>query len=241
MAKRKKSVAKPPGSSRATPQGRSGRVSSAGVPSTSSSARHKKSVRLPPVEKKHHAREYTKIFLKQPTVTSTAASPTFSFQEVTQELAQVPESLEIHPTKAAPSLAEVENRIAREKEAEKLKFFSVPIKIYEPDEKTGMVDLQRVKLTEEDKVDLGRYGARVVMTEDGRVAAVEVDKELVRNQFKKKQLHGELCQCVEEEYEISDELKYDPKTRRHFMAKVLGFEIFMRLPSLFTMYYQQHQ
>ncbi len=216
---------------------RSSRVSALGSPSTLSARRKKSSKHA---LQKHQAREYAKIYLKQPHLSTTLLSPTFSFQDVTRDLAKAPETLQIHPMKSAPSLSEVENRLTREKEAEKLKFFTVPIKYYEPNE-NGVIDLQNVPYTEEDKLDLGRYGARIIMTEEGRVAAVEVDKDLVKNQFQNKKIHGEICQCIEVEYEISDELRNDSRTRRHFMAKVLAVELIMRLPALCTMYYQQHK
>lgn len=218
-------------------QSRLNRVSPGGNLSTSSARRKKTSKHA---LKTHQARQYAKIYLKQPHLSTTIITPTFSFQEVTSELAKAPETLEIHPLKSAPTLSEVENRLVREKEAEKLKFFTVPIKIYEPSESTGVIDLHNVPFTEEDKIDLGRYGARIIMTEDGRVAAVEVDKELIKNQFQRKKLHGEICQCEDVEYEISDELRNDPRTRQVFMAKVLAVEVLMRFPALFTMYYQ-HQ
>lgn len=117
---------------------------------------------------------------------------TYTFKDATIDLAASPEKLELHPTKTAPTLAEVEDKFARQKEHEKLKFFSVPIKMYEADD-TGQIDLAKMELSDEDRKELERYGSRVVMSQDGRVAAMEVQQDIM-NQYQRKRFQSEICQ-----------------------------------------------
>lgn len=126
--------------------------------------------------------------LKQLNNKNLKARPT-KFKDVTRDLAQEEGLLELHPTKSAPSAAEIAEEVARKREEERLRYFGVPTKIYESEEST--VDLSRAEYTEDDAAELRLYGSRVVLDNRGRVQGIEVRDDLIHDPKKKV---GHTCQ-----------------------------------------------
>ncbi|ODM94557.1 hypothetical protein Ocin01_12116 [Orchesella cincta] len=153
--------------------------------------------------------------------------PPYKFVDTTLDLGEESETLEIYPTKSAPTVADIEDDLAREHEKEKLKFFNVPIKIYDPDK-----DAERDEgMKRQETTELNRYGSRVIMNTEGHVIGMEVRTDLIKD-TKRKNITTEICQCIEREYGVSEGLKSNRKVRRRFMARVLFIEAAFRTPSI---------
>ncbi|CAL8109504.1 unnamed protein product [Orchesella dallaii] len=156
--------------------------------------------------------------------------PPYKFVDATVDLGEEPETLEIHPTKSAPTVSEIEDELAREDEKEKLRFFNVPIKIYDPSKEVERGSAQ-VETLQRERNELNRYGSRVVMNTEGHVIGMEVRHDLIR-ETRRKNITTEICQCIEREYEVGEELKTNRQIRRKFMAYVLLVEAAFRFPSI---------
>lgn len=162
--------------------------------------------------------------------------PPLHVVDKSRDLARTPGRLVLHPLKIAPTLHDVENKIYRETQNTRVRFFGVPIKIYEEFNSGQPVDLMKMKLTKDDRDDLDRYGSRVVMNQLGRVVALEVDETILE-----KKTDRECLDCGDHEHVFSEKLRNDTKTRKCFMAEVLIIETVLKVPIIPVLWYQCHK